>query len=72
MPRLSHSISKLRLATISLTAAAALLVTADLAVLEWRQGSVCHEFRSVYLTAEGLWFILPWIVMLICQCATMR
>ena len=72
MPRLSHSIPKFRLATISLTAAAGLLVTAYLAVLEWRQASVCREFRSVYLTAEDLWFILPWIVMLICQCATMR
>lgn len=72
MTRLSHSVSKFRFATISLTAAAGLLLAAYLAVLEWRQGAVCREFRSVYLTAEGLWFILPWIVIIVCQFVTMR
>jgi cell division protein FtsX len=72
MPYLSHSISKFRLATVCLTVAAGLLVTAYWAVLEWRQAFVCREFRSAALTAEDFWFILPWIVVLICQCATMR
>ncbi|MBR1092216.1 hypothetical protein JQ621_32625 [Bradyrhizobium manausense] len=73
MQRLSHSISKVRLAAISLTAAAGLLVTAYLAGLEWRLGSMCPEFRSVdSYAAQNLWYICPWIVMLICQCAMMR
>lgn len=72
MPRPPHSTPKFRLAALSLTATAGLLVTAYLGVLEWKQASVCREFRSVFLAAEDLWFILPWIVMLICLCATKR
>jgi hypothetical protein len=73
MPRLAHPVSRFRLAAVYLTVAAALLVTTNLATLEWKQASLCGEYRDVRVAAEDhLLFVLPWIVVIICQMATIR
>ena len=73
MPQLAHSASKFRLTAVYLTVAAGVLVTAYLAVLEWKQASLCGEFRNIRVAAEDhLILILPWIIVLICQMTTMR
>jgi hypothetical protein len=67
MPRLAHSVSRFRLAAVYLTVAAALLVTTK------KQASLCGEYRDVRVAAEDhLFFVLPWIVVIICQMATIR
>ena len=73
MPPPAHSISKFRVVTICLTLAAGLLVSADLAILEWRQAFLCREFRSVAVGLEDhLLLVAPWTVIAICQLTTVR
>lgn len=72
MSRFLYSTSKLRVATVCLAVAAGLLVATYLAVLEWKQASICGEIRSVALTADGFVLVLPWVVIVGCLCAAMR
>jgi hypothetical protein len=73
MPQHVESISRFRLIAVWLTAAAGLLASADLGILEWKEAVLCHEFRSVEITVEDHSIVIvPWGLLVICQLATIR
>jgi hypothetical protein len=62
-----------RFIAIWMAAGAGLLVTVYVAVLEWRQASLCHEIRSIRVSAEDhLQLGVPWAVIVACLLVTVR